>query len=159
MWCDRNKLYGLFFYLFCSELMGIYPVYGFVGKIYLTPLLKQIMCMMCGETVLSWMQWPKRGWSDVPSRHKQRTHMYTSCTLLEQSWDRSRQKGPSSEPFICVPMCHGALCSSGVVKIGSWWADESWIVLGRPRARYYLDSPPCTITSLHFCVYRRAFVA
>lgn len=157
MWYDRSKLYGLFFHLFCSEFVGIYPVYGSVRRICPTSFLKQIMYMMCGEAILCWIQWPKRGWADTPSSHIHTEHTYVSHT---DSWNRpERGSGRVSLPLSpCVPICHGALCSSEVVEIGSWWADESWIALGGPRTGYYLDFPPCTITSLCFCVYRRAFV-
>lgn len=126
MWCDRSKLYGLFFHLFCSEFMGIYPVYGSVRRICPTSFLKQIMYMMCGEAILCWIQWPKRGWADTPSSHIHTEHTYVSYRLLEQSWEELRQSVPSSES-LCSHMPWGSLLlwGCGDRLLVSWWILDS----------------------------------
>lgn len=38
---QRRRLYEVSFYLFCSELMGIYPLCGSVRKTYITSFFKR----------------------------------------------------------------------------------------------------------------------
>lgn len=78
-----------------------------------------------------------------PVGHTQRTHIYISYRLLEQSWEGPRKTVPSSKLLLCVPTCHGALWSSGVIEVGFWW----WILDGsrRTQCKVLFVFPPHTI--------------
>ena len=147
--------------------MGIYHACGSVRRICLTSLLKQIMCMMYGETILCWIQQPERSEATTAPCHRSNSskakHIHpvgtcTQSTHIHLIWTPGRAlRGALTEcPFLWIPNFGSHLLRSSVLlwDCGNWLM-VSWWLLGwswEPESGVLFELPSvCHCFSAFLC--------
>lgn len=129
MRCDRRKLYGLLFHLFCSEFVGIYPVCASLRRICPTPLLKKLRLWCVRKLYCAGSSGPREAEQTHPvGTHTKNTHIHliqTPGTVLRRAQENC--------PFLWVL----TLCSHIRGSLILWGCGDqlvvSWWILDSPR--------------------------